>query len=183
MHRKNLLSLLEKHQAFDENEKEMTQRMIEFVKKNEDCFKRELLEGHITGSSWIIDIRNGKTLLTHHNKLNKWLQLGGHADGDCDILEVALKEAKEESGLIEVKPIAGRIFDIDIHTIPEHNGVPEHFHYDVRFLFEADSEAELTITSESKDLRWVEMALLPMMLKDESLVRMFKKAKFVLDMA
>lgn len=182
MHRENLLNLLSKHQPVDENEKEMLARIIEFVKANPDCFKRELLEGHITGSSWIMDIRVGKVLLTHHGKLNKWLQLGGHADGDSDILNVALKEAQEESGLENITPIAKRIFDVDVHKIPEHKGVPEHYHYDVRFLFEADSEAELTISSESNDLVWVDMISIPMMVNEESMLRMHRKAKIVLDL-
>ena len=182
MHRKQLLELIAKHQAFDENELEMTKKTIEFVNDNPDCFKRELLEGHITASSWIIDLRTGQSLLTHHNKLNKWLQLGGHCDGDSDVLAVALKEAQEESGLKNFKPIANWIFDIDVHTIPEHKGVPEHLHYDIRFLFEADSEEKLVVSSESKALKWCEMAMLPMMVKDESMLRMVRKAKFVLDM-
>lgn len=181
MHRQNLLNLLAKHQPIDENEKVMTIKLVEFVKNNPDCFKRELLEGHITGSAWIVDIRNGKSLFTHHMKLNKWLQLGGHADGETDVLAVSLQEAREESGLADVTPIANRIFDIDVHTIPEYKGIPEHLHYDVRFLLEADSEADLIISSESKDLRWFDMAMLPMTLKDESLLRMYRKAKIVLD--
>lgn len=182
MHRGDILNLLAKHQPIDETEKDMLIGMVEFIKTNPDCFKRELLKGHITGSSWIVDIRNGKTLLTHHAKLNRWLQLGGHADGDTNILQVALKEAKEESGLSDISPIASRVFDVDVHKIPEHKGVPEHYHYDVRFLFEADSEEEFVVSDESNDLAWIEMGSLPMMLQDESMLRMYKKAKIVLDM-
>jgi len=182
MHRSNLLNLLAKHQPIDETEKVMLLRIIEFIKTNPDCFNRELLKGHITGSSWIVDIRNGKTLLAHHAKLNKWLQLGGHADGDTNILNVALKEAKEESGLKKIAPVAGRIFDVDVHKIPEYKGVQEHYHYDVRFLLEADSEEELVVSNESNDLAWIDMVSLPMILNDESLLRMYKKAKIVLGM-
>ena len=182
MHRKKLLELIVKHQSFDDNELAMTQKTINFVNNNPDCFKRELPEGHITASSWIIDLKTGQSLLTHHKKLNKWLQLGGHCDGDSDVLGVALKEAREESGLKNIKPVANWIFDIDIHTIPEYKDVPEHLHYDIRFLFEADSEEELVISSESKDLKWCEMEILSFMIRDESMLRMIKKAKFVLDM-
>ena len=112
--------------------------------------------------------------MTHHRKLHKWLQLGGHSDGDANTLRVAQREAEEESGLC-VKPIDRKVFDIDIHTIPEHGKDPEHKHYDVRFLFEADDRASLTVSTESNDLRWIAIEELPKLTSEESVLRMAHK--------
>ena len=114
-----------------------------FVEQNEMCFERSLDIGHITGSAWVLDFHRTHTLLTHHAKLDKWLQLGGHSDGDPDTLEVALREVREESGLVEVRPISEAIFDVDAHLIPARGAEPEHIHYDIRFLAEADREAPI----------------------------------------
>lgn len=118
------------------------------------CYFRDHLPGHITGSTWIIDTEKQLVLLTHHAKLKKWLQPGGHADGDENILQVALKEAKEETGIQNFLSPSS-FFDIDIHPIPARGDFPEHDHYDIRFLLIADSSQPLVISSESKDLKWI----------------------------
>jgi 8-oxo-dGTP pyrophosphatase MutT (NUDIX family) len=122
---------------------------------DETAFSRERLEGHFTASAWIVNKRRTHSLLTLHRKLNRWLQLGGHADGNENLLEVAMMEAKEESGLESLQMVDSGIFDIDKHIIPERAGVPEHFHYDVRFLLEAELLEPLVISAESKDLAWI----------------------------
>ena len=103
---------------------------------------RERLAGHFTASAWLVDGAGERVLLTHHRKLDRWLQLGGHADGDRDFARVALREAEEESGLtgLSVEPA---IFDLDAHWIPEHKDVPAHCHYDVRFVVRAGGERRL----------------------------------------
>src|SRR3954471_11521401 len=104
----------------------------EFLKllQQERSFHRDHLPGHVTGSAWIVDEKREFTLLTHHAKLNKWLQPGGHADGDEDIVRVSHREATEESGLTSLQLISPAIFDLDIHTIPQRKDFPEHLHYD-----------------------------------------------------
>ena len=77
----------------------MTIRFIDFVESHDDCFERLLQVGHVTASAWVLNPDASKTLLTHHRKLNKWLQLGGHADGDTNVLNVATREVMEESGI------------------------------------------------------------------------------------
>jgi 8-oxo-dGTP pyrophosphatase MutT (NUDIX family) len=136
MHRKILLDLLEKHSPIDDNELKMRNETIEFVKTNEDCFKRELLIGHVTGSAWIVNDARTHVLMTHHRKLNRWFQPGGHCDGEPDVLKVALKEANEETGLKNLNVVDGQVYDVDIHQIPERKGIPAHYHYDIRFLIE-----------------------------------------------
>lgn len=175
MHRKILLDLLEKHSPIDENELKMTNETIEFVKINEDCFKRELLIGHVTGSAWIVNATRTHVLMMHHRKLNQWFQPGGHCDGDSDVLNVALKEANEETGLKNLKVVNGEIYDVDVHLIPERKGIPAHFHYDVRFLIEADMNEPLIVTEESNDLAWVSLEKIAVHNDSESIMRMARK--------
>ena len=113
----------------------------------------------MTGSAWIVDESRKYVLLTHHAKLNRWLQPGGHADGDENIFNVGLREAMEETGIPSFKYIPVGLFDIDIHPIPARGDVPEHDHYDIRILLEAPLESRLSITDESHDLAWVPLDL------------------------
>lgn len=175
MHRKILLDLLEKHSPIDANELKMTNETIEFVKINEDCFKRELLIGHVTGSAWIVNDARTHVLMMHHRKLNQWFQPGGHCDGDSDVLNVALKEANEETGLENLKVVTGEIYDVDVHQIPERKGIPAHYHYDVRFLIEADMNEPLVVTEESNDLSWVSLEKIAEHNDSESIMRMARK--------
>lgn len=177
MHRNPLLELLAKHQPSTTEETRFKQQMIEFIKQNSDCFERTLLIGHVTGSAWIVDKSRRFTLLTHHRKLDKWFQTGGHCDGDADVLNVALKEAQEETGLTDIHVISPDIFDIDIHEIPERKGIPTHLHYDVRFLFEADMNEPLIVSSESSDLAWIARSKVSELNDSESIMRMVGKVK------
>jgi len=122
------------------------------------AFVRERLGGHFTASAWLVSADGGRALLTHHRKLDRWLQLGGHADGDCDLARVALKEAEEESGLRGLALVPG-VFDLDRHWIPEHKGVPAHWHYDVRYVVRAQDEGYV-VSDESHDLAWRPVAQL-----------------------
>jgi 8-oxo-dGTP pyrophosphatase MutT (NUDIX family) len=161
MHRQPLLQLLKAHQPFDQTEAQMLERIQRFVCEQENCFEHFLLEGHVTGSAWIVNQDSTQVLLLHHAKLDRWLQPGGHCDGDGDVLRVALREAKEESGLTSLEVVSTTVFDVDVHWIPERpaaqNHVPGHWHYDVRFLLRADSAAPLSLNEEAKALRWVDL--------------------------
>jgi len=153
----------------------MTADTIAFVEAHEDCLLRTCVPGHLTGSAWIVSPDRRQTLLTHHLKLDKWLQLGGHADGDCDLLAVALREAREESGLNELRAVCAEVFDVDRHWIPERKMDPGHYHYDLRFLLEADPKEPLAISAESKDLAWVGLDLVTTLNPEESMARMVRK--------
>ena len=138
-------------------------------------FTRERLAGHFTGSAWLVDRSGARVLLTHHRKLGRWLQLGGHADGDTDLANVALKEAEEESGLGSLTLEPG-IFDLDRHWIPARGDVPAHWHYDVRYVVRAGADEAFTVSEESLDLAWrdiVELRDDPA--SDESVQRMSRK--------
>ena len=176
MHRNKLLTLLKNHNPTDLQEAIFNEQITKFVQENPDCFERSLLIGHVTGSAWIVDKSRQFTLLTHHRKLDKWFQTGGHCDGDSDVLNVALKEAQEETGLSDIQILNSDIFDIDIHEIPERKGIPAHLHYDVRFLFEADMNEVFTISSESTDLAWIALSEVSKLNDSESIVRMVRKS-------
>ncbi|AUD02872.1 NUDIX hydrolase [Spirosoma pollinicola] len=175
MHRKPLLSLLEQHDAADANEQVMIHQTIEFVKKHPDCFDRSLGIGHITGSAWIVSPDREQVLLIHHRKLDRWLQPGGHADGDPDVAAVALREAREETGLTSLRLVSDAIFDVDIHTIPLRKDVPEHLHYDIRFLLEADPFEEFGDSEEITNIRWFSLNQAEKLIDSESIDRMIRK--------
>ena len=177
MHRAPLLQLVENYKIRYPAETETIFRYKDFVTSNENCFERSLLEGHITCGAWILDGSGTKTLLTHHRKLNRWLQLGGHADGDHDVHRVAAKEAQEESGISTLELVSEDIFDIDIHQIPPRGDVPAHFHYDARFLFRTTDNEKYEVSNESIDLAWVKIDEIKKYSSEESIVRMVEKTR------
>lgn len=150
-------------------------RFVRFLNSSPDAFRREHLPGHFTGSAWLVSADGERVLLTHHRKLDRWLQLGGHADGDSDLAAVALREAEEESGLRDLA-IEGELFDLDRHLIPARGDEPGHWHYDVRFVVRAHGSEAFTVGDESHDLAWRsigELAEDPQV--DESVRRMAQK--------
>jgi 8-oxo-dGTP pyrophosphatase MutT (NUDIX family) len=177
VHRQALLRKLAAHKPCDAYEARMTGRLRQFVEAHPDCFERSLAVGHVTGSAWILDRERAFALLTHHRKLDKWLQPGGHADGDPDILRVAMREAREESGLDAIRAVSEEIFDVDIHAIPARGSEREHLHYDVRFLLEADRDAPLTASEESRSLAWVSLDRIAQINPEESIARMVAKTR------
>ncbi len=130
---------------------------VELLDDAEDPFVRARLAGHFTGSAWLVSADGRRVLLTHHRKLGRWLQLGGHADGDRDLAHVALREAEEESGLTGLV-VERAIFDLDRHWIPERGAEPGHWHYDVRHVVRATAREDFTVGEESLDLAWKDIA-------------------------
>jgi 8-oxo-dGTP pyrophosphatase MutT (NUDIX family) len=175
MHRQSLIDLLNQYQPWDAQEIVYKTQILDFVKKYPNCFDRELQIGHVTASAFILNQDHTKALLLHHKKLDSWFQLGGHCDGDSDVLRVAIKEAQEESGISEIAPLSLQIFDIDIHTIPANRHEPEHDHYDIRFLLHVTSDAQVVQNHESKQLLWVGNDVSQLPTKQPSVLRMFYK--------
>jgi len=184
VHRRHLIELLERYQKAWPAEAEIARRFLAFAAAHDDCLLRSCVPGHITASAWILSPDGGSVLLTHHRKLDRWLQLGGHVDGESQIELAALREAQEESGMVRFQFEAwfaawsgGQIvpLDLDVHTIPAHAHEPQHQHWDLRFLLRALPGQELVRSSESHDLRWVPLAQLPQVTTEESVLRLGRK--------
>jgi len=150
-------------------------RMLALLDSTPDCFVRSSFPGHFTGSALIVSADGERALLHHHRKLDKWLQFGGHCDGDEDVLRVAKREALEESGIDGLIVASERPFDLDIHPIPAKDKEPEHFHYDIRWVFIAPENAEYIKSEESHELRWFTAEELAPLQLDASLRRMIAK--------
>lgn len=139
------------------DEAEVAAQFAALLGDRHDPFVRERAAGHFTASCWLVDRTGTRVLLTHHRKLQRWLQLGGHADGDRDLPQVALREAQEESGLGGLRVECG-LFDIDRHWIPERGDVTAHWHYDARYVVHAGDNEDYVVGEESLDLAWCGIA-------------------------
>ncbi|HNR94194.1 MAG TPA: NUDIX hydrolase [Kiritimatiellia bacterium] len=177
MQRDRIIQQLEAYQAKWENESQTVRRLIDFIAAHEDFHSQALRQGHITGSAWLVNRAGTHVLLTHHRKLNKWIQLGGHADGDSDPLSAALREASEESGLEKIEPVSEEIFDVDIHEIAARENEPAHFHYDIRYALRAACPENYIVSDESHDLEWIKIDRLQDFTVEESVLRMAAKWK------
>lgn len=175
MHRQSLLTLLAQYQPTNPEELLFKTRIQRFMSDHPDCFERTLAIGHITASCWLLSADASHALLTHHAKLNAWFQLGGHCDGNPDVLAVALREAQEESGMNAIEPILHGIFDLDIHTIPANSREQAHDHYDIRFLLKVTSDEQPRPSHESKALRWISKNKADLPTHTPSILRMFGK--------
>ncbi len=155
--RQELIKTLESYTPFDEDEASHVEKMLKLLKNYERCFWRDHFEpGHMTGAAFLLNKTFDKTLLTHHAILNKWMQFGGHADGDEDIQRVGYKEGVEESGIENIKLLRPEIFDISFHTIAENpkKNEPSHSHYDVCYLFYVPDDTPYVVSDKSNDLKW-----------------------------
>lgn len=160
-----------------------------FVLQEAYCFSRETLAGHVTGSCLIVSPDLDSVLLTFHAKLGKWLQLGGHCDGDPDVFAAAKREGHEESGLAQLEPLnwnsvflgadGTTLFDIDIHEIPARKTEPTHLHYDARYLLIAPKPSAIQISEESKDLKWFPLSDAYGLTEERSMLRQFDKLRWL----
>lgn len=175
------LQALERYEASlgsDDPQRILVPRFRELVEWHADSALRTCFPGHLTGSAVIVTPDRRQTLLTHHRKLNRWLQLGGHADGSFALHEVALREAQEESGLVDITFVHSEILDLDIHWIPP-GKEPGHFHYDVRYLLQAAHPERVVISEESHDLRWFAWDEAYKASTEPSLNRLFDKTRLL----
>ena len=185
MHRRPLRRLLERYAEAWPAERALAGRFLAFVDAHPDCLQRSCVPGHVTASAWILDADHQRALLTHHRKLGKWLQLGGHVDGATDVPGACLREAQEESGMTRFAFWPGeegaRVpLDLDVHEIPARGDEPAHLHWDVRFLLVAGRGQPLVVSAESHDLAWVPIRELEQYTTEESVLRMHRKSREVM---
>ena len=153
---------IKKYIPVNEQESKDKEIIIDFINKNEDVLTRENEVAHLTSSGFIVNKKRDKVLMIHHNIYNSWGWTGGHADGDSDLLEVAIKEAKEETGITNVRPIIDDICCIDILTVKGHikkgKYVAPHLHLSVAYVLEADEAEEVKVKEdENSGVKWVDI--------------------------
>lgn len=187
MHRQPLLQLLHDYRAAFPKEAAVADRIAALAKSRPDCFDRTCRPGHLTGSAWVVSADGERHLLMHHRKLDKWLQPGGHADGQTELVEVARREAQEETGITELVTVAdasGLVpLDLDVHDIPARTndaGEPiddAHEHHDIRFLLRATGDETLVDNEESNELRWCRVEEVRTLTNEPSVLRLLEKAQ------
>ena len=157
-----LLEFLQNYQAFNEEEEAERQEIIQFIKAFGDkSYDRDNLVGHFSASAWIVNKEHTKVLMIYHNMFNTWAWVGGHADGDKDLLHVALKETEEETGLTSVQPVFNTPIDVNMMVVHNHykrgKFVPRHLHPNIVFLLEADENAPVRQKEdENSGVKWIE---------------------------
>jgi 8-oxo-dGTP pyrophosphatase MutT (NUDIX family) len=175
----NLQDLLQQLDAYSQKYSEEVELGVKFknlIKTEPNCLLRDTLPGHLTASAWVIDQHTYCSfLLVKHAKLNLWVQPGGHADGNENLRAVACQELYEETGIVPLQQQEG-IFDLSIHSIPASKNMPEHLHFDVRYLFLADASMPLRLSAESLDLGWFNLQQMSDMGCDDSVLKMARRS-------
>ncbi|TWT46514.1 NUDIX hydrolase [Botrimarina hoheduenensis] len=182
--RSPVLTLLDKYEAAWPAEAAVVQQIRTLVLDHADCFDRTCRPGHLTGSAWVVSADAARHLLLHHRKLDKWLQPGGHADGDPDLAAVALREAAEETNLAGLEVLRGKptLLDVDVHLIPaRYDAAGElledaHEHHDLRFLIRAGGNETLVGNEESNALRWCTPTEVRALTNEPSVLRLLDKS-------
>lgn len=147
-----IIEEIKKYRPCNAQEQRDQALILDFLEKNGDAFLRSNLLAHMTASSWIVNPERTKTLMVYHNLYDSWSWTGGHADGETDLLSVALREAREETGIEHVRPLSPEIFSLEVLTVDGHEKrgeyVPSHLHMNVTYLLEAEESDTLHICRE-----------------------------------
>ena len=153
---------IKKYKPYNEQEEKDKEIMLDYINTFDNVLTRENEFGHFTASSWAVNKEKTKVLMIYHNIYKSWAWVGGHADGDADLLHVALKEAEEETGLKNIKPIQENIFSLEIICVNGHvkrgKYVSSHVHLNCTYLLEADENEELHIKEdENSGVKWIDI--------------------------
>ena len=157
--RKKLIEKIENYKPFNEQEERDKPLILDWIRNNENAFTRENTIAHITASAWVVNKDRSKVLMVYHNIYNSWSWLGGHADGETDLLSVALREVKEEAGISNIQPVSEEIFSLEALTVDGHikkgKYVSSHLHLNITYLVEADSDEALFVKpDENSGVAW-----------------------------
>ncbi len=159
MNSQELTEQIKNYIPFNEQEERDKVLILQWLKENENAFSRKNTVAHMTASAWVVNKDRTKVLMVYHNIYNSWSWLGGHADGEKDLLKVAVREVKEEAGIQNVHPVSEEIFSLESLTVDGHvkNGsyISSHLHFNVTYLLEADSEESFSIKpDENSGVSW-----------------------------
>lgn len=157
--RKKLIEKIENYKPFNEQEERDKPLILDWIRNNENAFTRENTIAHITASAWVVNKDRSNVLMVYHNIYNSWSWLGGHADGETDLLSVALREVREEAGISNVQPVSEEIFSLEALTVDGHikkgKYVSSHLHLNITYLVEADSDEALFVKpDENSGVAW-----------------------------
>ena len=149
-----------RYTPFNEQEERDKALLLKWLDSGKDVFTRKNKTAHFTSSAWVLNRERNKVLMIYHNIYNSWAWMGGHADGETDLLAVAKREAKEESGITDIRLVSEDILSLEIVTVSGHEKrgeyVPSHLHLNVTYLFEADENQELFIKpDENSGVMWI----------------------------
>lgn len=165
---------------YNEQEEKDKEMMLKYIDTFEDVLTRKNEMCHFTASNWIVNKERTKVIMIYHNIYNSWAWTGGHADGDSNLLNVALKEAKEETGLNNLRVLSNGIFGLQILTVDSHikrgKFVSSHLHLDCCFLLEADENDELRIKAdENSGVKWIDINKAVQLTNEEKMKPIYKK--------
>ena len=157
--REDLIRQIRAYTPYNEQEETDQKTILRMLQEQEDIFLRENLTAHMTASAWVVNAERTKILMAYHNLYDSWAWLGGHADGEEDLLAVAVREAREESGVDHVRPLLKDVFSVEILTVDGHEKrgqyVPSHLHLNVTWLLEADdTEPTRVRKGENQAVTW-----------------------------
>ena len=157
--KEHLIRQIENYPPFNEQEEKDKALILGWISNNENAFSRENTVAHITASAWVVNKDRSKVLMVYHNIYNSWSGLGGHADGETDLLSVAVREVKEEAGISNVHPVSEEIFSMESLTVDGHvkkgKYVSSHLHFNITYLLEADPEEAVSIKAdENSGVAW-----------------------------
>ncbi len=175
-----LIEQIKKYIPYNEQEEKDKELMLKYIDTFKDVLTRENEICHFTASSWIVNKEKTKVLMIYHNIYNSWAWTGGHVDGDSNLLNVALKEANEETGLKNLKVLSNGIYSLEILTVKSHikrgKFVSAHLHLNCSFLLEADEDDELRIKEdENKGVKWIDIDKVNVTTNEEEMKPIYKK--------
>lgn len=158
----DLKNRIEKYIPYNEQEKSDRNVMLKYINDFDDVLTRNNEYGHFTASGWVVNKKRTKVLMVYHNIYKSWSWTGGHSDGDSNLLNVAIKELKEETGVKNVKPILDDIFSLEIICVNGHvkkgKYVSSHVHLNVSYFLEADENDALKVKEdENSGVKWVDI--------------------------
>ena len=159
MDRQELMESIRTYQPFNEQEEMDKSLILNWIETQDDAFSRDNTVAHMTASAWVVNKDRSRVLMVYHNIYDSWSWLGGHADGETDLLAVAIREVKEEAGISGVRPVSEGIFSLESLTVDGHvkrgKYVSSHLHLNVTYLLEADPEEQVFVKEdENSGVGW-----------------------------